>query len=116
MTKPIELIHWIDSSVHGGWHQSGDQSYAPMTCQTVGFLIHETLGAVTLALNIALDENALDVGEAVTIPKACILTRSALNMGSDNESQMVVGSDSDRSYRDPSAGGVVRDLVGRQGT
>ena len=86
MTKPIELIHWIDSAGHSGWHKASEQTYEPMTCQTAGFLIHETEISLTLALNIALDDGAdFDVGETITIPKVAIVCREFLGPTEDGQ-------------------------------
>lgn len=90
--KP-ELVTWLDSATHeDGWSRIEDIAETVtrrglLRIESVGFVVHETDDALTLAASwFADDEGApCRVSQPLTIPKAMVVERRAANSHSDPE-------------------------------
>ena len=60
-------VRWRDSATVCGWHDLGE-IVKPVTCRTVGYLIHRDKRQVI----IARDVNKRQWGEAMSIPTAVV--------------------------------------------
>jgi hypothetical protein len=69
------LVSWVDSCSNSGWQRFNDAPkgfWQPSRCETVGFLIHDSKHAITLALSRGADEFSSDFSETMTIPRVAI--------------------------------------------
>ena len=69
-SRPLKLIEWVDSTTTARWQDTRDIRTTPSRCATVGFLVHSTKDAITLAQS--LDRDGGDVNATMTIPRGCI--------------------------------------------
>lgn len=79
----MRIVHvsWVDSSyAAAGWHMKDDVEElvkeAVEQCESIGFVIHETDEALTLALSIATHQ----YGAMMTIPKLAIKATTEVNL------------------------------------
>ena len=74
----LRKIIWLDSNTHSGWHDPTDQRYGPIKVTSVGWLIHETDEAVTLAGSVVFGDD-YQAADTMTIPKVCIMSDKKLS-------------------------------------
>jgi hypothetical protein len=82
MAKPrhkLVLIEWLDSHRSEGWH-TGDPATEPVTCRSVGWLIHDGKAAKTIAAHMTDEDEPQRCGE-MTIPACSIRKVRTLNAG-----------------------------------
>lgn len=74
----LKSVEWVDSGHTPQWRSPDQIPDYPATCVTVGFIIHDTKEALTLAQTVRVDNNYGDVNGCMTIPKCCIKKIEAL--------------------------------------
>ena len=87
MEYPIVYIEWLDSFGTWSWAPLElGQGVRPTKCMSVGFLIKDEEGFVTLATSFQTgDEEA--VNGTITIPTGAITYRTHLSSGQENEAR-----------------------------
>jgi len=71
------IISWLDiNSCDNAWNTEDDlKDLVPATCTTIGYLYEENKDWVkTFATYSFNSDSTLDVGDAVVIPRGCILS------------------------------------------
>lgn len=68
----LKAIQWVDSAHTPQWCRREQVSPSPATCVTVGYVLHETKEAITLAQTVRTDNANGDVNGCMTIPRGCI--------------------------------------------
>lgn len=71
----VEYIEWWDSEANSGWEPLKDADKQEVV-QSVGYVMSEGKGFLTLALNIS--PSVQEVNCQITIPKVCIKRRVKL--------------------------------------
>ena len=70
-TGKLVLIEWLDSHYVAGWH-TDDPNEEPLTCRSVGWLLHDGPRAKTLAPHVTAEETPQRSGE-MTIPTDAVV-------------------------------------------
>lgn len=70
MYKPVRVF-WGDACSCSKWHQHNEEDDSVMKVCSVGYLISKNKKTITLALNIAPEENDL-ISDCVTIPMSWV--------------------------------------------
>lgn len=69
-TQPVSRWRWVEDI----------EPEQPVRCYTVGFILHDTPDALTLAMSIGRDDGENEQASGVTtIPKSCIRSRIGFN-------------------------------------
>lgn len=72
MKRKLRIVRWVDSASAPRWRYPHEIDSRPATCLTVGYVVHETKEAITLAQTQRVDESYDDVNGCMTIPRGCI--------------------------------------------
>lgn len=80
----LVYIEWEDSlGCSAGWQFFEDRSAEPGRIESVGWILSETKKAISLVPHVARSEGGDDHGMGImTIPKSCILKRTAISLSS----------------------------------
>lgn len=73
MNRKLKMVHWLDSGETPRWVSATRVDPRPAKCVSVGYVVHETKVAITLALTVRVDEGYDDVCSCMTIPRISIL-------------------------------------------
>lgn len=77
---PLLLIEWEDSCTEDAWRGLDGKEDGPTLCRSVGWLIHEAKGFVTLGGSLLIhDGRPSQACSRMTIPKGVIRKRERLN-------------------------------------
>lgn len=66
----LKRVRWVDSATSAGWQVSKREIYAPVECETVGFVIADDKESISISATIA--DVAHDTVDVITIPKCAI--------------------------------------------
>jgi hypothetical protein len=76
------VIHWLDIHTSIGWEDAKDSKLAPAECQSIGFVIADTPGFVTLASTVGCSgPEDVEVNNRICIPRGCIVRIERLGQG-----------------------------------
>lgn len=76
--RKLQIIRWVDSASTPRWKYPSEIDHRPATCVTVGWLVHDTKDAITLAQTQRINEDYDDVNACMTIPRGCIKSRRTI--------------------------------------
>lgn len=85
MSRPLVVIHWIDSCSIEGWTSLEEIPLEPTLVVSVGWILAETENALTLVPHCGETDGHEAVSGSMTIPLICIKRRIRLDLNGDKE-------------------------------
>lgn len=80
MKRKALWLRWMDSGSTPGWGDEESLKEEALVCESIGWLVKENKNVIVLALNASFDEySRYPFGDAISIPKGCILSRKVIN-------------------------------------
>jgi hypothetical protein len=76
----LVIVEWVDSCINGKWTHE-EPNVAPLSCRSVGFVVHQDENSVIIAPHITVEDG--EVGQRcgeMTIPTCCIKKVSKLSV------------------------------------